>query len=79
MSNAPGKAVSFPGQRSDTFLTDHVFTVLSNRIGDVALLRVISWISNFGSMSFNYYLEFLSGFVEMKLNTFLVCCCGCYN
>jgi len=38
-----------------------MFNVLSNRIGDVALLIVIAWIINFGSWSFIYYLEFLSG------------------
>nr|AQP26945.1 NADH dehydrogenase subunit 5 [Procapritermes sp. 1 TB-2017] len=49
-----------------------MLTVLSNRIGDVALLMVIAWMINFGSWSFIYYLEFLSGSVEMELISFLV-------
>nr|YP_009351411.1 NADH dehydrogenase subunit 5 [Procapritermes martyni]AQP29521.1 NADH dehydrogenase subunit 5 [Procapritermes martyni] len=49
-----------------------MLTVLSNRIGDVALLMAIAWMINFGSWSFIYYLEFLSGSVEMGLISFLV-------
>nr|YP_009351047.1 NADH dehydrogenase subunit 5 [Spinitermes trispinosus]AQP28435.1 NADH dehydrogenase subunit 5 [Spinitermes trispinosus] len=49
-----------------------MLTVLSNRIGDVALLMVIAWMINFGSWSFIYYLEFMSGSVEMELISFLV-------
>ena len=48
-----------------------MLTVLSNRIGDVALLIVIAWIINFGSRSFIYYLEFLSGSVEIESISFL--------
>ena len=49
-----------------------MLTVLSKRVGDIALLIVIAWIINFGSWSFIYYLEFLSGSVEMELISFLV-------
>jgi len=49
-----------------------MLTVLSNRIGDVALLIVIAWIINFGSWSFIYYLGFLSGSFEIELISFLV-------
>jgi hypothetical protein len=49
-----------------------MLTVLSNRIGDVALLMVIAWIINFGGWSFIYHLEFLSGLVEIELVSFLV-------
>nr|YP_009350709.1 NADH dehydrogenase subunit 5 [Microcerotermes baluchistanicus]AQP27635.1 NADH dehydrogenase subunit 5 [Microcerotermes baluchistanicus] len=49
-----------------------MLTVLSNRIGDVALLMVIAWMINFGSWSFIYYLEILSGSIEMELISFLV-------
>ena len=49
-----------------------MLTVLSNRIGDVAFLIVIAWIINFGSLSFVYYLDFLSGSVEMGLISVLV-------
>jgi len=33
---------------------------------------VIVWIINFGSWNFIYYLEFLSGYVEMEFISFLV-------
>jgi NADH-ubiquinone oxidoreductase chain 5 len=46
--------------------------VLSNRIGDVALLIAIAWIINFGSWIFIYYFEFLSGSVEIEMTSFLV-------
>lgn len=49
-----------------------MLTVLSNRIGDVALLMVIAWIINFGSWNFIYYLEFMAGSVEIELISFLV-------
>nr|AQP29965.1 NADH dehydrogenase subunit 5 [Microtermes sp. 1 TB-2017] len=49
-----------------------MLTVLSNRVGDVALLMVIAWMINFGSWSFIYYLDVLSGSVEMELISFLV-------
>jgi NADH-ubiquinone oxidoreductase chain 5 len=47
-------------------------TVLSNRFVDVALLMVIAWMINFGSLSFVYYLQFLSGFIEIEYISFLV-------
>nr|YP_009350852.1 NADH dehydrogenase subunit 5 [Ophiotermes grandilabius]AQP27945.1 NADH dehydrogenase subunit 5 [Ophiotermes grandilabius] len=49
-----------------------MLTVLSNRIGDVALLMVIAWMINFGSWSFIYYLEIMAGSVEMELISLLV-------
>ena len=49
-----------------------ILTVLSNRIGDVALLMVIAWIINFGRLSFIYYLDFISGSIEIELISFLV-------
>nr|WNL54427.1 NADH dehydrogenase subunit 5 [Amitermes sp. A MLW-2023a] len=49
-----------------------MLTVLSNRIGDVALLMVIAWMINFGSWSFIYYLDFMFGSFEMELISFLV-------
>nr|QCP68674.1 NADH dehydrogenase subunit 5 [Altica viridicyanea] len=36
-----------------------MLTALSNRVGDVAFLMAISWMMNFGSWSFIYYLDFL--------------------
>nr|AQP29687.1 NADH dehydrogenase subunit 5 [Coatitermes sp. 2 TB-2017] len=49
-----------------------MLTVLSNRVGDVALLMAIAWMINFGSWNFIYYLEFLSTSFEMELISFLV-------
>jgi NADH-ubiquinone oxidoreductase chain 5 len=45
---------------------------LSNRFGDVALLMVIAWMINFGSWNFVYYLELLSGFIEIDHISLLV-------
>nr|URX52923.1 NADH dehydrogenase subunit 5 [Glyptotermes sp. 5 AB-2022a] len=49
-----------------------MLTVLSNRIGDVALLMVIAWMLNFGSWNYVYYLDFLAGSFEMNLISLLV-------
>nr|URX53365.1 NADH dehydrogenase subunit 5 [Glyptotermes fuscus] len=49
-----------------------MLTVLSNRIGDVALLMVIAWMVNFGSWNYIYYLEVLAGSFEMELISLFV-------
>nr|URX52949.1 NADH dehydrogenase subunit 5 [Glyptotermes sp. 6 AB-2022a]URX52975.1 NADH dehydrogenase subunit 5 [Glyptotermes sp. 6 AB-2022a]URX54520.1 NADH dehydrogenase subunit 5 [Glyptotermes sp. 6 AB-2022a] len=49
-----------------------MLTVLSNRIGDVALLMVIAWMINFGSWNYIYYLDFLANSFEMGLISLLV-------
>nr|URX53753.1 NADH dehydrogenase subunit 5 [Bifiditermes nr. madagascariensis] len=49
-----------------------MLTVLSNRVGDVALLMVIAWMVNFGSWNYIYYLAYLSGSFEMGLISSLV-------
>nr|URX54455.1 NADH dehydrogenase subunit 5 [Procryptotermes speiseri] len=49
-----------------------MLTVLSNRVGDVALLMVIAWMINFGSWNYIYYLEFLKNSFEMNLISLLV-------
>nr|URX52696.1 NADH dehydrogenase subunit 5 [Glyptotermes sp. 1 AB-2022a] len=49
-----------------------MLTVLSNRIGDVALLMVIAWMINFGSWNYVYYLDFLAGSFEMDLISLFV-------
>jgi NADH-ubiquinone oxidoreductase chain 5 len=49
-----------------------MLTVLSNRIGDVALLMAIAWIVNFGSWNYVYYLDCLRLSFEMEIITFLV-------
>nr|QAX91227.1 NADH dehydrogenase subunit 5 [Parrhinotermes microdentiformis] len=48
-----------------------MLTILSNRVGDVALLMVIAWMINFGGWNFIYYLDFLSGSFEMDLISLL--------
>nr|QAX91110.1 NADH dehydrogenase subunit 5 [Parrhinotermes sp. C MW-2019] len=49
-----------------------MLTILSNRVGDVALLMVIAWMINFGGWNFVYYLDFLAGSFEMNLISLLV-------
>nr|URX53662.1 NADH dehydrogenase subunit 5 [Bifiditermes nr. madagascariensis] len=49
-----------------------MLTVLSNRVGDVALLMVIAWMVNFGSWNYVYYLAYLKSSFEMGLVSFLV-------
>nr|WES82316.1 NADH dehydrogenase subunit 5 [Glyptotermes angustus] len=49
-----------------------MLTVLSNRVGDVALLMVIAWMINFGSWNYIYWLDFLSISFEMNLISLFV-------
>nr|QXG19005.1 NADH dehydrogenase subunit 5 [Chymomyza costata] len=44
-----------------------MLTALSNRIGDVALLLAISWMLNYGSWNYIFYLEFMKNDFEMML------------
>nr|YP_010895204.1 NADH dehydrogenase subunit 5 [Nephrocerus lapponicus]WJW73743.1 NADH dehydrogenase subunit 5 [Nephrocerus lapponicus] len=44
-----------------------MLTVLSNRIGDVALLLAIAWMLNYGSWNFIFYLEFMKNNKEMLI------------
>nr|UQU69069.1 NADH dehydrogenase subunit 5 [Megabeleses sp.] len=44
-----------------------MLTVLSNRVGDVFLLISISWMMNFGSWNYIFYMEFMHLNYEMKL------------
>nr|YP_010564351.1 NADH dehydrogenase subunit 5 [Scopula lactea]UYX62374.1 NADH dehydrogenase subunit 5 [Scopula lactea] len=49
-----------------------MLTALSNRIGDVFILIVISWMMNFGSWNYIFYLEFMMndfvmGFISMMI------------
>nr|YP_010713966.1 NADH dehydrogenase subunit 5 [Pseudeustrotia carneola]WDD39378.1 NADH dehydrogenase subunit 5 [Pseudeustrotia carneola] len=42
-----------------------MLTALSNRIGDVLILMVISWMMNYGSWNYIFYLEFMNNDWEM--------------
>nr|YP_010026152.1 NADH dehydrogenase subunit 5 [Ctenoplusia albostriata]QOQ36989.1 NADH dehydrogenase subunit 5 [Ctenoplusia albostriata] len=42
-----------------------MLTALSNRIGDVFILMVISWMMNYGSWNYIFYLEFMNNDWEM--------------
>nr|WHL46455.1 NADH dehydrogenase subunit 5 [Acronicta hercules] len=44
-----------------------MLTALSNRIGDVFILMVISWMLNYGSWNYIFYLEFMNNDFEMMM------------
>nr|UXG57162.1 NADH dehydrogenase subunit 5 [Procecidochares utilis] len=44
-----------------------MLTALSNRIGDVAFLLSISWMLNYGSWNYIFYLEFMKNHFEMMV------------
>nr|YP_010946015.1 NADH dehydrogenase subunit 5 [Libythea myrrha]WGN99249.1 NADH dehydrogenase subunit 5 [Libythea myrrha] len=44
-----------------------MLTALSNRIGDVMILMVISWMMNYGSWNYIFYLNFMSNDYSMKI------------
>nr|WMQ77852.1 NADH dehydrogenase subunit 5 [Epodonta lineata] len=44
-----------------------MLTALSNRIGDVFILMVISWMMNYGSWNYIFYLDMMSNDFEMKM------------
>nr|QMP96600.1 NADH dehydrogenase subunit 5 [Dorylomorpha xanthopus] len=44
-----------------------MLTVLSNRVGDVAILLAIAWMLNYGSWNYIFYLEFNNLMLEMKI------------
>nr|QXP99661.1 NADH dehydrogenase subunit 5 [Nymphalis io geisha] len=49
-----------------------MLTALSNRIGDVMILMLISWMVNYGSWNFIFYLNFMSSDYSMKVIGILV-------
>lgn len=49
-----------------------ILTALSNRIGDVALLIAISWILNYGSWNYIFYLELIKNDFSMIIIGMLV-------
>ena len=44
-----------------------ILTALSNRIGDVCILISISWIINYGSWNYIFYLNFMSNDFSIKI------------
>ncbi|YP_009180485.1 NADH dehydrogenase subunit 5 (mitochondrion) [Amyelois transitella] len=44
-----------------------MLTALSNRIGDVLILMVISWMLNYGSWNYIFYLEFMKNDYSMMM------------
>nr|YP_010547186.1 NADH dehydrogenase subunit 5 [Abia niui]UYK52086.1 NADH dehydrogenase subunit 5 [Abia niui] len=49
-----------------------MITVISNRLGDVALLMAIAWMLNFGSWNFFFYIDFMSNNINMIYITLFV-------
>nr|YP_010417512.1 NADH dehydrogenase subunit 5 [Junonia goudoti]USF17567.1 NADH dehydrogenase subunit 5 [Junonia goudoti] len=49
-----------------------MLTALSNRIGDVMILMLISWMVNYGSWNYIFYLDFMSNDYSMKIIGMLV-------
>nr|YP_010417460.1 NADH dehydrogenase subunit 5 [Junonia artaxia]YP_010417603.1 NADH dehydrogenase subunit 5 [Junonia touhilimasa]USF17515.1 NADH dehydrogenase subunit 5 [Junonia artaxia]USF17710.1 NADH dehydrogenase subunit 5 [Junonia touhilimasa] len=49
-----------------------MLTALSNRIGDVMILMLISWMVNYGSWNYIFYLEFMFNDYSMKVIGILV-------
>nr|YP_009178600.1 NADH dehydrogenase subunit 5 [Junonia lemonias]AKQ77794.1 NADH dehydrogenase subunit 5 [Junonia lemonias]ARR27697.1 NADH dehydrogenase subunit 5 [Junonia orithya here] len=49
-----------------------MLTALSNRIGDVMILMLISWMVNYGSWNYVFYLNFMSNDYSMKVIGVLV-------
>nr|YP_010716090.1 NADH dehydrogenase subunit 5 [Parnassius schultei]WDE75813.1 NADH dehydrogenase subunit 5 [Parnassius schultei] len=49
-----------------------MLTALSNRIGDVMILMVISWMMNYGSWNYIFYLNFMNNDCSMKIIGILV-------
>nr|YP_010417629.1 NADH dehydrogenase subunit 5 [Junonia sophia]USF17736.1 NADH dehydrogenase subunit 5 [Junonia sophia] len=49
-----------------------MLTALSNRIGDVMILMLISWMVNYGSWNYIFYIDFMSNDYSMKIIGVLV-------
>nr|YP_010443265.1 NADH dehydrogenase subunit 5 [Polypogon tarsicrinata]UTE83784.1 NADH dehydrogenase subunit 5 [Polypogon tarsicrinata] len=50
-----------------------MLTALSNRIGDVFILMVISWMMNYGSWNYIFYLELMNNdFVMMMIGSMII-------
>nr|YP_010827567.1 NADH dehydrogenase subunit 5 [Raptrix fusca]WFD61163.1 NADH dehydrogenase subunit 5 [Raptrix fusca] len=53
-----------------------MLTALSNRVGDVALLMAITWMMNYGSWNFIFYLDCMKNQSELYIIMFLVMVAG---
>nr|ASY97957.1 NADH dehydrogenase subunit 5 [Gongylus gongylodes] len=53
-----------------------MLTALTNRVGDVALLMAITWMLNFGSWNYIFYLDCMMNEYELFLISFLVILAG---
>nr|YP_009537825.1 NADH dehydrogenase subunit 5 [Chalinga pratti]AYN60542.1 NADH dehydrogenase subunit 5 [Chalinga pratti] len=49
-----------------------MLTALSNRIGDVMILMLVSWMLNYGSWNYIFYLDFMKNDYSMKIIGMLV-------
>nr|YP_009743843.1 NADH dehydrogenase subunit 5 [Amplypterus panopus]QIE12593.1 NADH dehydrogenase subunit 5 [Amplypterus panopus] len=49
-----------------------MLTALSNRIGDVLILMVISWMLNYGSWNYIFYLEFMKNDLIMMFISIMI-------
>nr|YP_009537903.1 NADH dehydrogenase subunit 5 [Limenitis elwesi]AYN60633.1 NADH dehydrogenase subunit 5 [Limenitis elwesi] len=49
-----------------------MLTALSNRIGDVMILMLVSWMLNYGSWNYIFYLDFMKNDYSMKIIGVLV-------
>nr|UYX62270.1 NADH dehydrogenase subunit 5 [Paralipsa gularis] len=49
-----------------------MLTALSNRVGDVFILMVISWMLNYGSWNYIFYLMFMKNDFEMQMISSLI-------
>nr|YP_010564299.1 NADH dehydrogenase subunit 5 [Elophila turbata]UYX62309.1 NADH dehydrogenase subunit 5 [Elophila turbata] len=49
-----------------------MLTALSNRIGDVFILMVISWMMNYGSWNYSFYMNFMNNDYSMMLIGILI-------
>nr|YP_010274911.1 NADH dehydrogenase subunit 5 [Erynnis popoviana]UJV31602.1 NADH dehydrogenase subunit 5 [Erynnis popoviana] len=49
-----------------------MLTALSNRIGDVFILMIISWMMNYGSWNYIFYLNFMKNDYEMKMISMMI-------
>nr|YP_010491942.1 NADH dehydrogenase subunit 5 [Lygephila dorsigera]UWM92728.1 NADH dehydrogenase subunit 5 [Lygephila dorsigera] len=49
-----------------------MLTALSNRIGDVLILMIISWMMNYGSWNYIFYLEFMKNDWTMKMISIMI-------